>query len=333
MSLREVSQSVIKEAQATFVSAYIPSEIITPSFEEAQKLDESSRWEEASDHLYTLARHSEVGSMARGDALIGLTQEMINLGNYRLAERCLSTLSDEVREGDSPLKLYLKARVSDKRGWIAEAFGKRDEGRAHFQEALRLVRAIPGDTLQEKQEEIRGVHETVAHFEGRRLETLAMSEKDPTKKQQLLWIAMNNFADCLVMNRNDRAEGKPKPANEAFQLEHMAILCGIAGNFVRADEFLESAKKLFEEFLITRPDANIMGHYYTTKGLIETMKAHKHFEQALSVYLQKPPYVVGVARARGAMAAVSLAQGNVTHFVRESFEAFKLAPQVLAQAA
>jgi tetratricopeptide (TPR) repeat protein len=324
----ELYKTAVVQVHETIVSSYIPKEIEKPSFDSAKDLNGNSRWPDAADNLYSIARRSIIGSEDRGNALIGLAQAMHSLGSYRHAERCLAKVEEEFMNDTSSFGLVMKARIAEKRGWIANAFGKHDLQHKHFEDAIAIIRQIPDDDYRL---DVEGIYETALHFTGREYETRAMMTNDLVARQQLLDSAMNNFSECLEIDRKYKEIGEPRLAGEGYQLMHMGICMAIAGDFARAGDFIEQAGVLFGEFSKQKPESNIMGHYYNALGIMHARQAHSDYEKQLQVYLEKHPYIVGEARARVGLAMTALAYGDLRGFIGHVASAVRSAPQILAQ--
>ncbi len=330
-TLTEIRKTIVQEIHTTVVPAYVPKEVPEASFEEVKKLEDNAKWNDAADKLYTITRRLEVGSEDRGNALIGLGQQMINLGSYHFAEKCLQTVEDEFKDNQEPFGILLMSQVNAKRGWLADIYGRQDDQHAYLSRSLELVRSIDLKQNPDLEEDVDTLLEGVTHFFGREYEARAMKSRNRRERAEHIRTAIDYFMESSSMNLKMEARGKFKKANIGFGKEHMAICLTALGQMNYARQFIESAGSDFQEFADLNTESNIMGHYHTVKGIIDAAIAQNEFEQAIEIYREKP-YALGAARAHAGAAGASLAQWKVVDFFAHGVEAMKEAPQILAQA-
>jgi hypothetical protein len=329
MSLQEVKQEAIKYVQDTVTPLYIAHEVRDASFEEVQKLDSNGKWEEAANQLFTLARHSEIGSPNRAKSLVLLSQQLINKGKFRLAEDCLATLESEVDQLPSTNKIIVSAQIHEKRAWIADHLGDPDSEIDHLEKARNYIDQLSEGISEQDAKARDELLLTANHFIGRACITKAKHE--PNKKQYWVGRAMNNFASGIADLDLLSTDIEPRHANIGFQYAQMAYAMMVMGNLDRAEQFIDTAGEYFYLHSMQYPDSGIMAQQETLRGLLYAAKSERSYRNVLDIRYEKERYPAGEARAHAGIAAAALAQGKVDEFMRHTVAVFKTSPQIVLQ--
>jgi tetratricopeptide (TPR) repeat protein len=298
------------------------------TLEEAHCLDEEKRqFKESANHYYSVFIESHNPEL-RCKAVVGATQQLINLGRFRQARDIIGELSNPLRELPDRQRFYYKARVHEKTGWIEDyEFGYKESIR-EFSTARQLLNFTP-KVLWTNDEE--SLHSTTTHFLGRGYFGLAangVNVLDNTSK------ARSYFRSDLARVERLREAGTPIPDNEGFQHAWLARCNMLDGRLEEAYYEVETARRLWGEYMNTHPEAGIMAHYHLLKGKIDldlgyVRESDFHFREAVRIGKEGESYPSGLANAYLGLADVHRRQGNWAAASRHFALAVKTYPYTL----
>lgn len=329
MSLPDIKRGVVRYTQELAIPMYLAQKVSNPSFEKARELDSNGNWEESANHLFSLATQSELGSEDRSRALILLSQAMINKTNFRLAEKCLTTLEDEIQELPENQRTIVSAQIQEKKAWIADYLGDPDAEIAHLERSRDFILGLSQEERDANSSTCDEILQTTNHFIGRAC--IAKAGQEPERKQYWIGRAMNNFASGIAHLDLLKTKGDERHANIGFQYAQMAHAMLAIRNFNRAEEFIDIAGQYFDMHSMQNPDSGIMAQQETLRGLFYVARAQYNFEAALQIRMEKERYPAGEARAHAGIAATALAQGKIREFMSHTIDALRTSPQILLQ--
>src|SRR3989344_2242766 len=122
-----------------------------------------SNYRESANDYYSVYTFSE-DPERKADALIGLSQELINLQSLRKAREFLNKAPELFQNLPEVKKILFQAQVEGKKGWIEDyELGYWNELK-HFGNAVDILNQIPRDKWGNDGEEL---YSTAKHFSGR----------------------------------------------------------------------------------------------------------------------------------------------------------------------
>lgn len=293
----------------------IPLHIRQASLESAREWDgKQGNFKESAIDYYSIFSSTQQAE-EKAEALIGLSQELINLGQFRQARRFLDQGRFIVQSHQSELWgirgrsivlpqdkwSYYCARIYEKFGWIADyELGYYDEIEC-FSKARSILNEIPKASWRDEE---YGLFSTTTHFLGRAhygLASQGITKEDNISK------AIGFFREDLSNFSILREQGNPAPANEGFQHAWLVRCYLSLGELSVAEEHLERCGGLFREYLLTSPRGDIMAHYYVLRGSIDLEKglidnARSQFQEALKIRTEAGNYPKGLSDAAAGIA-------------------------------
>lgn len=267
------------------------------SLEAARTLDfEHGDFKGAADQNFSVLTFSQDPEQ-RAQALIGLSQELINLGSFRQARHWLLREDISAFGLSHQRSLFFRARIYEKLGWIADY-------EMDFFEEEKLMEAAGDILLQSKPQETREdaereVFSTTRHFLGRAKYSLAATGVNKTKNVNS---ATEHFMEAM---RQDRELSNPlMEAKLGFGSGWIARCYMLVGNFERADEYLSRAELFFDAQLRKTPGRrDFLAHLYCLRGeralrVFDSTEAQIDFLKALNIRMEQvSPYPKGLADA------------------------------------
>lgn len=268
------------------------------SLQSASDMDsKKGNFKESANHYHTVYEQSS-DLDEKFEALFGLSQQLINLGNLgqsrTVLETGVSNLAD--LDLDSREALYYAACINEKLGWINDLEGNYKAARASFKLCLQNIHEIKnGDEKFELTPGEEKVFSTAIHFLGR------------------AHFGLGDYLDASLCFYHHLE--RPNLNKDEVAYDHAWIArCYIReGDFERADWEIALVKNFFEEYLVTNPERGTMAQYYMLSGERaiyqgDMGKARNDFETALGIYYEKERYPRGEARALYAIAGTCWAQ-------------------------
>lgn len=266
----------------------------------------------------------------RAEALIGLSQELINLGKFGQARRWLTdqelNLLSQLPATTEPAYLSYRARIHEKLAWIEdyELNYQAEIGQLH--RARYWLGRITEWTDRE-----RRFYSTTTHFLGRAHFGLAATG---VNRRDNILRATEYFAADLAHYQELRQEGKPAPQGEGFQYAWLTRCSLLSRDLYTAEVHLRDARRLFEEQTEVVPRSGVMAHYYLLVGRLNLLKgeieiARSNFSEALRIRTAVEPYPKGYADAAQGLAACYLRQGQPLQAVRFVWRAARAYPASL----
>lgn len=265
----------------------------------------------------------------KAEALVELSQQLINVGRFRQARQYLGMLKELNPLFSLDNQCYYTARRREKFAWIADyETGFKDELK-YLSASRKSIEKISPVSVGQRE---RDLLSTITHFSGRARLGLAGQGIDP---QYNLDRARSYFNSDLLYFQKLRGIGDPRPANEGFQHGWLALCDITAGNLERAHAEIEEAGQLFREFS-QQPEnskSGIEAHYYLLRGLLllKTKSyelAQEMFRTSIDIRIEKKePYPMGEASARMGIARAALGQRDLPTFassIREAVQAHRL---------
>jgi tetratricopeptide (TPR) repeat protein len=279
------------------------------TLEEAHRLDEEKRqFKESANHYYSVFIESHNPEL-RCKAVVGATQQLINLGRFRQARDIIGELHDPLMELPDRQRVYYKARAHEKMGWIeGYEFGYK-ESIHEFSKARQLLK-YTSEVFRTNNEE--SLYSTTTHFLGRGYFGLAASG---INKVDNIIKARDYFRIDLDRAERLREAGSPIPDNEGFQHAWIARCELLSGNIELAHYEVETARRLWEEHMDANPKSGIMAHYNLLRGKIDLVLgnprfAESQFREAIKIRQKVESYPSGLANAYLGLADVRRRQGN-----------------------
>ncbi len=200
-----------------------------PSLEAAENLDRLGKWQEAGNHYHTLYLAPNGGEL-RAEGLLGLIQMEINRGRLAAAKVLLQQAPDlVVTIFDPHLEAYYNARISEKRGWIADYQGDFSASLRHFDRTREQIKWMMPESLRGDRE--NALYSTANHFLGRAYYGLAVNG---CNKDIDLEIAQDYFNTDLASKLSKREAGEPDPSGEFFANSWIARCRSQAEDFTGA---------------------------------------------------------------------------------------------------
>lgn len=293
------------------------------TIESAKEQDRNGDFIVSANHYYSVYETSN-NSIGKSNALIGLAQQLINLGRFGQAKEILfhgSVDFSPVLSGRE--RSCFDARVEEKLGWIADYTGNFEESLKRFSNVNRIMRELSPETLEEKELGL-----TAIHFLGRATFGLASQGKD---RERNLSKSIYFFSLSLLGYRN--LEGD-RTMEIGFCHAWLARTHLEKGEIEKAGECLDNMRESFEKYLTTNPERGIMAQYFLLKGVFEMKKgkikdSQSDFEKSLEIRYEKERYPKGEAEALMGIAVCRWGQGKLGEAISYGLQAFKTYPLIL----
>lgn len=266
------------------------------TLERAKEFEAKGRFEEAARDCYAVLRDVEDPDV-RVEALFGLSQHLINLGKLRQAEKVLKKQAPELIEGLRERQvLYVKGKVAEQRGWIADYRMGYFESEKLFNDALAWVDRIPVD-----QRPIEGmiVQSTATHFLGRAQYGKAIfgidSESNAGK-------AIDQFKKAIDLDRLLKLREPSRVVSEGFGHLWLARCYLLMGGIETAKEYIRQGETVFQKTPGGGIEGGVLAHLDMVKGAVEMtegnlLDARKYFLDALFLRSTDYFYPKGLADA------------------------------------
>lgn len=298
------------------------------TLQSAQDLDrKTGEYAESARHYYTVYQGS-LSPREKAEALISLSQELINCGSFRQARKFLNQFTQIVPKLSLEDRRIFLAQVQGKYGWIADyEFGFQEELR-RFMRVRIFLNEIPRERWGGKGEEL---YSTAFHFCGRARFGLAEAGVDRE-------VNINTAKDSFIEARRLDEELDVPTVNEKVGHGYAwEARCELRrGDFTRVDELIVQAGVYFRGHQELFPNSSIMAHYnllvgeyYLSRGRGGARAARRAFEKAMEVRTGgKGEYSKGVADALGGMAATYWKEGEIGKAVSYFIKAVRVNPQI-----
>ncbi len=310
------------------------------SWDLANNLATSGKWQEAASYYHTLMERS-FGIHEKADAAINLSQMLINLGRFGQTREILGKITPEVfTMGPEDSRWLTMAKISEKLAWISDYGGLFKESIKHLEDAERHISLVSEDYLKD---EVDSLKSTITHFKGRAWLGISFQLEGEDKRKAIEG-ALHYFQLDLDRFEKMREEGNPAPANEGFQHAWIARCYLEIGALDVAESSIELVGGFFKEFVETENKINkdnkdyqesgILGHYYQLKGGLEMKRgnmkvARNYFEKALTEWYTKTRYPKGEASALFGIAASYWADKKVWAAIPYAVQAVSKYPHIL----
>lgn len=333
------SLAEIKVGTTYFLARVVGERLVPPLLLTVREatLESAAAWDtqhgnfrESATNFYSVLQSSQEGE-EKSAALIGLVQELINLGRFRQARRFLTHEPPRLFSDLPALrKLYCEARVSEKFGWIADYEGGYFNAIECFMTARDLILRIPQHEWRKDDEE--ALFSTTTHFLGRAHLGLAAAG---VGRERNVGIATSYFQQDLHRFRKAREEGHPTPANEGFQHAWLARCHMMLRDLDQANQEIEQAGQFFREYTGGQPEKSaIMAHYHLLKGRLFLLRnlppeARAQFQEALRIRTEIQSYPKGLADAAAGMAVTYWKEKRVLLFLKYTTIALRAHPFVI----
>lgn len=330
-------------ARALYLTAREIGERVPPrtplNVREGATLESANNWdtnrgnfqESALDYYSVFSQSND--SNIRVKALVGLSQELINLGSFWQARREFLPLMSSLIPHLSELKQYYYGAVrEEKLGWIEDYEWGYTQELKSLGRARRSLRKIPHANWGEEERKLEG---TLDHFSGRAYFGLAAQG---IRKLESLNSAVQYFELDLRRARGLRQEGTPNPANECFQHLRLVACYILFRDLQIARNYLNQAKVLAQEEKEKTGRQGLIAHCHLVEGRIlieeeELAGARREFNTAIEIRRNIEPYPKGLSDALIGIAYTYLKEGKLVEAGRNFKEAIKVYPVNLGRIA
>lgn len=335
-SLAEVKLTTVNFLARQFTERLTPSLPLEIRFGET--LESARSWNQERRNFIQAAQayHSvyrlSADPLERTEALIGLSQELINLGKFGQARRLLMdstrNLLSQLPATTEPAYLSYRARIHEKLAWIEDYELGYQAEIGQLLEARNWLGMIPKNGWTDRE---RRFYSTTTHFLGRAHFGLAVAG---VNRMDNIQRATEYFATDLARYQELRQEGKPDPQGEGFQYAWLTRCSLLSKDLYTAEVYLRDARRLFEEQTEIVPRSGVMAHYYLLVGRLNVLKgeietARSNFSEALRIRTAVEPYPKGYADAAQGLAACYLRQGRPLQAARFVWRAARAYPASL----
>lgn len=286
---------------------------------------QQSNYQESANHFYSVYELSP-NAREKADALIGLSQQLINLQSFKKAREFLGYAPKLFHELPEAQKLLFNAQVEGKLGWIEDyELGYWNELK-HFGNAVDFLSKVPRDKLGISGYEL---YSTAVHFSGRARYWLAAAG---VNRRQNITEALCHFEQAIgfdskldVLTRDEKiGHGYAWQARCAF----------LFGEIKEGDELMYAARYHFDRHQKLFPKSAVMAHYFELKGMRDLkmhylLRAREDFENAIDIRTEKGQYSQGLAVAYLGLAVVALKEGRLDSALGYTVQATKINPLVI----
>lgn len=288
---------------------------------------QNGNFRESANEYYSVYRLSQDTS-EQAIALIGLSQQLVNLGSFREARKLLHEEPPKLLDNlAGARKILLQARVKEKEGWI------NDYELGYFQSKHCFTEAGLFLTDMSRNEwgyEERELYSTTRHFLGRASYGLASLGVDRIRNTRE---AINYFKDAMSLDQRLETETDLKVGFGHGWLTRCYLMLGKMGI---ADEHLEAMRESFIKHLESTSGRGIMAHYHLLRGarLLQDnllVEANDNFAQALAIRTDNnrsdfEMYPKGEADACLGLSKVALKRHDIKMASRYLVRAFRIHP-------
>lgn len=296
------------------------------TLESAKTLDQQqSNYRESASHYYTVYVSSK-SLQERANAVIGLSQELINLQSFRKARKFLGQASRFSYALPEVQKLLFEAQVEGKKGWIADyELGYWDELK-HFGNAVEILEQVPKEKWGTDGDEL---YSTAKHFSGRARYWLAASG---INEEDNILGAFRLFQEGIDLDTQLEVLTSEEKLGHGFAWK--ARCCLLIGLISDATESIDLAKIHYQEHEKRVGKSAVMAHWYVLKGsrdlqvgLLDNAKGD--FKAAIKIRNEVGQYSQGLAAAYSGLAVVSWKEGKKGEALGYTIQAAKINPLVI----
>ncbi|OGE16342.1 hypothetical protein A3F00_02350 [Candidatus Daviesbacteria bacterium RIFCSPHIGHO2_12_FULL_37_11] len=258
----------------------------------------NSSFDELADIYYSVVLFNHRNAEEAIESTINLSQQLINLGDFRSSKYYLSKFVPRYLSGiDSYRQYYYLARREEKFAWIADyEIGYKDELN-HLSSAKKFLENIPHDLWRNEE---RSLDSTIMHFAGRAYFGL---DNQGFHRGGYIHNAVGYFNYDLEKYRDLRENGNPNPAGEGFNHAWLARCYMNLEDWNTSLRELDTAGVLFDE-VSESSKSGLRAHFNFLKGLYELRSANgsvgesiHYFSEAARIWEDLARYPFGAASA------------------------------------
>lgn len=266
------------------------------TLDSARALDqEHGNFRESAHHFYSILRNH--GTEAAADALIGLSQELINLSSFKqVCQLLISEPPKFIQSLPHRRRLLFEAQCEEKLGWVEDYELGHRESMEHFEKAGTILYSnIKKGDFTDKE---RNLFSTTRHFLGRQRYFLARLGID--REYNRTW-AINCFREALDLD--ELYEGIDKNGKLGFSHAWIARCHMLNRDVTQAQNAINLAGDCFRRQMELTPQRGgylahqhlLEGERDVCSGLVQS--ARVHFIEAVRIRHEVEPYPKGLADA------------------------------------
>ncbi len=297
------------------------------TLQSAQDLDRNTReFNESARHYFTVYETS-MSPKKKAEAVICLSQELINAGSFRQAREFLKRSKALALELTPRDRTLLQAQAEGKLGWIADYELGFSEELVRFKRSRDILEEIPEESWGAKEKEL---YSTSYHFSGRARVGLADAGVDREAN-------INLAKECFINARHLDEELDVPTINEkvghGYAWEGRCYLrsreTGLAKDAIQ--KALDHFFRHHDQF----PQAQIMAHYHMLIGEAylwweDYLRARGNFQKAVEIRGGgKGIYPKDTADALGGIAAAYWKEGKIKRAAPYFIKAVRANPKIL----
>lgn len=293
----------------------------------ARALDqEHGNFRESAHHYYSILRNH--GKEAAADALIGLSQELINLGSFKQVRQLLRDEPSRLIQSLSDRKkIVFEAQCEEKLGWVEDYELGHKKSMGHFEKAGTILCSnIERRSFTDKE---RDLFSTTRHFLGRQRYFLARLGID--REYNRTW-AINRFREA--MDLDELYEGIDKNGKLGFSHAWIARCHMLNRDMTQAQNAINLAGDCFRRQMVLTPQREgYLVHQYLLEGERDVcsgsvQSAREHFMEAIRIRQEVEPYPKGLSDAYLGIARTYLWKNPIL-FTKYMFLALNAHPYTL----
>lgn len=313
------------------VTLDIPLEIIVGSNLEKAHLADTYRgqFQEAACHYYTVYIVDEEFD-TKAHALIGLSQNLINLGRFRQSRRFLKEGRRLVVTLPKHRGREFLAQISSQYGWSRDYQGNFKGSHDSFLESERLLLSIPKEYRGEIWNE---QHSTNKHFLGRAHFGLAYQGYERSLNLEQ---AKNYFLHALILDQSREGKIDFSPGKVGFGYLWLVRCFSLEADRAKVRELLDLAAESFRAQMKITPGRGVIAHIFNAEALVDIVDAELLLERSLvklesakRIREQNEPYPKGLADTLQAMASAYWRQDHLLKAVEMATKAIYVYPQAV----
>ncbi len=294
------------------------------SLETARKREAEGNFQQAAVDYYSILRNSNPDLQLKKEAAISLPQHLINLGKFGQAEKFLDKAERFARRLEPEDGWFLRARIYEKRGWIADYQHGYAASDVYFSQVRSLLRAIYPQDRNSWPIAVQEVDSTATHFRGRA--KFGLAEQD-IKRDWNCARAIEFFSEAIKYDRGSNLK-------VGFGTGWLARCYNLLGDYRSADVMLEEMRRLFSQQLAKEPGRGLMAQVDVLAGCFQLERgdldvAMDDFGHARWIRQTIEPYPKGLADADLGMAAVYIKRGQLSKAIPLVTEAVRVYPMSL----